>query len=274
MRIRTIKPEWLLSESIASLSADARVLSVGLILMADDEGRGRAGLPTIVAEVWRYHASPEQCSETYVRAHGALTELSNAGFVRLYEVDGKPYFELPGFKTHQVINRPSSSKIPMPYRDSRRAHGGLTDGSVTEQGTGKGNREGEQGVCEKPSSPPPQPAAPQAPAGYESTHEGYSPGLQSLAEVFRKSVERRYELAKLPPPKECRHIDGAVWLELARWLDKAHKLRGWTHEKPDMAREMVEVFYASKDPRTVAGKHDISFLAKRPEEYLGLKVTS
>lgn len=274
MRIRTIKPEWLLSESIASLSADARVLSVGLILMSDDEGRGRAGLPTIVAEVWRYHASPEQCSETYVRAHGALTELSGAGFVELYEVGGKPYFQLPGFKTHQVINRPSSSKIPPPCRDSRRTHGGLTEPSVTEQGTGKGNREGEQGVCEKPASPPAVTAAPQAPAGDESTHKGYSPGLQSLAEVFRKSVVSRYEIAKLPPPDECRHIGGDVWLKLARWLDNAHRLRGWTHEKPDMARKMVEVFYNSKDQRTVAANHDISFLAKRPEQYLNLKVTS
>lgn len=143
MRIRTIKPEWLLSETVASLSSDARTLSVGLILMADDEGRGRAGLPTIVAEVWRYHATPELVQETYRRATVALRELSGVGFVTLYEVDGKPYFELPGFAKHQVINKKTKSKIPPPSADSRSTTVALPEDYRTEQGTGKwnGNRE-------------------------------------------------------------------------------------------------------------------------------------
>jgi hypothetical protein len=48
-RIRTIKPEWLEDELLAAASDEARVLSVALILMADDYGRGRASLATIAA---------------------------------------------------------------------------------------------------------------------------------------------------------------------------------------------------------------------------------
>ena len=41
MRIRTIKPEWLEDERLALASPPARVMSVALICMADDFGRGR-----------------------------------------------------------------------------------------------------------------------------------------------------------------------------------------------------------------------------------------
>jgi hypothetical protein len=48
-RIRSIKPEWLDDEKIAGASDEARVLSVALILMSDDYGRGRAALAAIAA---------------------------------------------------------------------------------------------------------------------------------------------------------------------------------------------------------------------------------
>ena len=40
-RIRSIKPEWLEDERMVMASSDARVLSIALILMADDYGNGR-----------------------------------------------------------------------------------------------------------------------------------------------------------------------------------------------------------------------------------------
>ena len=122
-----------------------------------------------------------------------------------------------------------------------------------------------------------QPAAPEARTGESArahTPGGttYVTGQQTLADTFRAAVEQRYRAANLPAPKVCRDPYDAVWAELARWLHEAHKLRGWSHSKPDMAREMVRAFYASTDPRTVAAKHNIKYLAARPEEYLGLKV--
>jgi hypothetical protein len=40
-RIRTVKPEWLEDERMVEMSPEARVLSVGLLLLADDYGNGR-----------------------------------------------------------------------------------------------------------------------------------------------------------------------------------------------------------------------------------------
>lgn len=122
-----------------------------------------------------------------------------------------------------------------------------------------------------------QPAAPEARTGESARAHApggttYVTGQQTLADTFRAAVEERYRAANLPAPKVCRDPYDAVWVELARWLHEAHKLRGWSHSKPDMAREMVRAFYASTDPRTVAAKHNIKYLAARPEEYLGLKV--
>lgn len=121
MRIRTVKPEWLSDELLAAASDEARVLSVGLILMADDEGRGRGSIAAIVAEVWRFEAAREdgaKAREVYTKARRALAELSAIGWVALYEVSGQSYFSIRTFTKHQKIDKPTKSKIPAPCEDS------------------------------------------------------------------------------------------------------------------------------------------------------------
>jgi hypothetical protein len=121
MRIRTVKPEWLSDELLAAASDEARVLSVGLILMADDEGRGRGSIAAIVAEVWRFEAAREdgaKAREVYAKARRALAELSAIGWVALYEVSGQSYFSIRTFTKHQKIDKPTRSKIPAPCDDS------------------------------------------------------------------------------------------------------------------------------------------------------------
>lgn len=258
MRIRTIKPEWLLSRSVASLSADARLLSVGLILMADDKGRGRAGLETIVAEVWRYHAGPDKCAETYRSATVALRELSDAGFVVLYEVDGSEYFWLPGFERNQVINKKSSSKIPPPSENSRSTTVVLPEDSQTEQGSGI--RDQGKGVGSgKPASP--------------DTHTDSEPRtIGPLAEAFRVAVVEHFESRKLPPPKETRQFSHPHWSDLARWLWDLAKARGYDRASlPDRARAVVAAFYGTDDARTKGAGYDLAFLAKRPGQYVGME---
>ena len=141
MRIRTIKPEWLDDGRMSACSSDARVLSVGLILHADDEGRGRLtrALPFVV------FPSATNPIRTF---DAAMAELRD-WFVVEYEANGDQLFELPNFAKHQVINRPKPSKIPASSDASLTDHGSITDESVTDQcrkGKGKGNREGEQGT--------------------------------------------------------------------------------------------------------------------------------
>lgn len=108
MRIRSIKPEWLEDEKLAECSSDARVVSVALLLLADDVGRGRLGKAT-AARV--FPSDPAAFS-------AALDELS-PWYVRKYSVRGQSYFEVLNWAKHQKIDRPSKPITPEPSEDTR-----------------------------------------------------------------------------------------------------------------------------------------------------------
>jgi len=116
-RIRTVKPEWLEDELLAAASDEARVLSVALVLMADDYGRGRASLATIAAGAWRYQLERDDgahAPEILARASRALRELVAIRFVTVYEVSGQRYFAIRTWAKHQKVDRPSKPRIPEP----------------------------------------------------------------------------------------------------------------------------------------------------------------
>ena len=153
-RIRTIKPEFWQDEDLAALDAETRLLAIGLLNHSDDEGYFKAHPALINAVVFPF-------SETSVNIHGMLMQLSNVGYLRLFEgVDGKKYGEVVGFTKHQKVNRPSPSKIkPLEsFTDnSLNPHGALTGGK--EQGTGKGTYiDPDEKMDEKPSKKKPKPS--------------------------------------------------------------------------------------------------------------------
>ena len=113
-RIRSIKPEWIESETIASLSDTARMLSVALIVLADDYGNGRAHPLPLASRVWPYASGDP--SEVLARLSRGLRELSESGFVRLYRVAGQQYFNLPNWSKHQRVDKPSRPLVPGPDR--------------------------------------------------------------------------------------------------------------------------------------------------------------
>ena len=116
-RIRTIKPEWLEDELLAGASNEARVLSVGLILMADDYGRGRANIATIASDVWRFAMAQDDgahAAEVLAMASRAFRELLAIRFVIDYEVDRQRYFAIRNWNKHQKVDRPSKPRIPAP----------------------------------------------------------------------------------------------------------------------------------------------------------------
>ena len=108
MRIRTIKPEWLDDERLVLAPATARVLSVSLIVMADDAGRGRANVTMLAARVF----PGETCPRT--TAADSLACLVSARFVEVYEVDGQTYYQIRNWAKHQKIDRPKRSQLPPP----------------------------------------------------------------------------------------------------------------------------------------------------------------
>ena len=106
MRIRSIKPFIWEDEKLGSVSREARLLFVGLITLADDQGRFRATTTVIVGHVYPYDRDAPR------RIPRWMHELADAGLVELY--GDSAYGWLPGWEKHQRISHPSPSLIPEP----------------------------------------------------------------------------------------------------------------------------------------------------------------
>jgi hypothetical protein len=104
VRIRTIKPEWLDDEALVLASAEARVLSIALILLADDYGNGRANQAVLAGRVF-----PGKNPDILANA---LAELATGRFVRVYEVDGQRYFSIRNWAKHQRVDKPGKPQVP------------------------------------------------------------------------------------------------------------------------------------------------------------------
>ncbi len=105
-RIRTIKPEFVESESIGELSRDARLLFVQLWTFVDDLGRARASSRLLASRLYPYDEDAPDLID------GWLGELVNHGHVRLYEDEGHIYLDIPKWLEHQKIDHPSKSRLP------------------------------------------------------------------------------------------------------------------------------------------------------------------
>lgn len=108
-RIRTIKPALWDSESLGRLSCLARLTFIGMISLADDDGRGRAGARFLMGRIHTYAKDVDEAAIAQ-----ALQDLRRAGCVVLYDLDEVAYYYLPGWKSNQLINRPSPSILPPP----------------------------------------------------------------------------------------------------------------------------------------------------------------
>lgn len=144
-RIRTIKPEFFTSLSIADLSPLTRLTFIGLWTHVDDAGRCIDDARLIKAAV-----SPLERTVSAIEAD--LVALADQGRVIRYEGDGKRLIQVANWTEHQYINRPRPSKFP--DVEGVNPHGGITEASRTAHARkGKeGNREGkgrESGVADK-----------------------------------------------------------------------------------------------------------------------------
>lgn len=109
-RIRSIKPEWLEDERLAAAGDDVRVLSIGLILLADDHGNGRAHPLYLASHVWPYG----EAHESLTKITRGLAVLAAMGFVTVYESGGQRYFHIRNWQKHQKVQHPSGPRVPRP----------------------------------------------------------------------------------------------------------------------------------------------------------------
>lgn len=137
-RIRTIKPELWESEKLGRLSVLARLSFVGLISLADDEGRGRGDPAFLFA---RLHAYAPDVGPKDMRK--ALDEIAGVGLAAFYQAAGCSYYAIPTWADNQKIDKPSTSKLPAPStgvkafgEDSANVRGTLGEDSPLDQGPG------------------------------------------------------------------------------------------------------------------------------------------
>ena len=141
MRIRTIKPEFWSSETISPLSDKAKLLAIGLLNFADDEGYFWANPTLIRAAIFPF----EDESKTIL---GLIQELSRAGYISTGKRgdDGRAVGRVINFTIHQRIDKPKQSIIKQNCQfqdESKTRLGTVLDASPLE---GKGREQGrEQG---------------------------------------------------------------------------------------------------------------------------------
>lgn len=130
-RIRTIKPDFWTDEKLTECSLSARLLFIGLLNFADDNGNLTRSSKKIKMQI--FPADVIDCEPL-------IAELTTHGVLIEYSVNDDKYLHIKGFLKHQLINRPSKSNIPMPQLndDSLSTHGVLTDGREGKGKEGKG----------------------------------------------------------------------------------------------------------------------------------------
>lgn len=108
-RIRTIKPSMWGDEKFARVSRDARLLYIGLVSMADDDGRFLASPSAVIGYIY-----PNDDDLTTARVKRWMGELTDVGLIVAYECEGIRYGAHLNYRKHQRISHPQASPLPAP----------------------------------------------------------------------------------------------------------------------------------------------------------------
>lgn len=110
---RLITSEICYNEKFASLPDGARLLFIGCIINADDDGRLKASPAYLRAHIFPYDINKDI---TQVKEWRDLC--NTLGLLRVYSVNGSEYLELPGWLEHQSIRRDRYQPSKLPPHDN------------------------------------------------------------------------------------------------------------------------------------------------------------
>ena len=96
-RIRTLKPEFFRSRSLAKCGVWSRLTFQGLWAEADDHGHGIADALLLKGSIWPLD---KNIDANEVEMH--LIELADTGHITLYEVEGERFYEVINWEKHQA----------------------------------------------------------------------------------------------------------------------------------------------------------------------------
>lgn len=117
-RIRTIKPELFISETLALVSLQAERTFTGLLTQADDRGRMRDSSAILNGALW-----PCRPEHTIQDMTNDIDELVGVGLLCRYTVDNKKYLHFPTWDEHQKISHPSTRNLAPPCPTHGTGHG-------------------------------------------------------------------------------------------------------------------------------------------------------
>lgn len=112
-RKRMLSPEIWESESFSSLSDFQKIVFIGLISLADDEGRGKANPSYIKSTLFPYDEN-----RRVAEVKSALSQIARCTSTQFYNVNGSEYYLLTSWNKWQKIDKPSKSKLPPPPNNS------------------------------------------------------------------------------------------------------------------------------------------------------------
>jgi hypothetical protein len=164
-RIRSIKPDFFTSETVASLSLSARLTFIGLWTYVDDNGVGMDNELLINAAIWPLEEDP---LDTLARTREDLASLSRKGLVNRYRDSRKRYLHITSWGEHQKVDHPRKPRYPLPSEvtdaaplASQNGHVDptlATDSRKTRESVapeqGSGIRDQGSGIRETPPAPP------------------------------------------------------------------------------------------------------------------------
>lgn len=101
-----IDPNFWLDEKLGECTIQERLLFMGLISNADDEGYGRANPKLLRSSIFPYDDLRTSDLEKW------LSRLGGLNLIVLFEYNGQTYYYLPNFLKHQTINKPTKSTFP------------------------------------------------------------------------------------------------------------------------------------------------------------------
>ena len=114
-RRRMIDPNFWQSEDVSKLSIFDRLLLIGMISQADDEGRGRANTNYLKSTIFPYDDIRTADVEK------ALYNISQKISVVFYDVDDSKYYSFTNWEKWQRVDKPQKSIIP-PYAGYSKNH--------------------------------------------------------------------------------------------------------------------------------------------------------
>lgn len=261
-RIRTIKPEWLEDETLGRAGDVARVLSVALILMADDHGRGRAAEEYVASQAWPYAHS-----ESLAKAREGLASLSAMGFIKLYMVGGQRYFAIVNWSKHQRVDKPSKPRIPSPPEEEPESFHVTRDGVATIRETLANIPETLAPDPDPIPRPRPRPGGLAEPPDSAPAASGSSP---SLSEQIREA-EKRYPDGLATAAREaCALSRKTGALADGVWLRTLKRLNGLSEGIAIAAMQVFVDRYADGDKSEAYLVAIAKNMAKNPQRVMQL----